>query len=433
MLIEFTLKNYTSFFEETTFSMQANNSEVLKKFNTFSSNGFGRLLKSAFVFGANGSGKSNFVKSALYMRSIIVSDLILQGRLLEDNNFFLFNTESINMPRGFEMIFVAKDDKMYKYGFEFQKGEIVSENLEYKSKGKKPVVLFSRKSSNFEDITLSEQMKDVEIFKKNTRPDTLFLYWGNAGNNKFARNVFEWFGNLQIFDATNSNSLVNITYDYIKKNEHAKSKVLEFIQKADFDIVDFDFKEIEDEQNIKLLKKIARKNIFENTAVTKKLEFTTQRALYNESKEKIAVVECQSHMESLGTLKLFSLAGAVLSTLENGNVIFLDEIDSNLHPNLVRYVVELFNSISQNANNAQLICNTHNALLLEEAIRIDQIYFVEKDERGASSMYSLDEFKGATKNNQLMEQYLIGLYGATPKTRRFLPLKEPVLQPSLLD
>jgi AAA15 family ATPase/GTPase len=102
----------------------------------------------------------------------------------------------------------------------------------------------------------------------------------------------------------------------------------------------------------------------------------------------------------------------------------VDEIDSRLHPMLVKFLVMMFNSISKNPKNAQLICTTHNVLLLDEEIRRDQIYFTEKDEYGVSTLYSLTDFKGVRKESKLLKQYLLGAFGATPKIRDFFAIKK---------
>ena len=93
-------------------------------------------------------------------------------------------------------------------------------------------------------------------------------------------------------------------------------------------------------------------------------------------------------------------------------IVLIDEIDARLHPSLVRHLVMMFNSLSQNPNNAQLICNTHDVTLLDEDIRRDQIYFLEKDEYGVSKLYSLCDFKGIRKDSKILKQYLLGVYGA---------------------
>jgi AAA15 family ATPase/GTPase len=120
--------------------------------------------------------------------------------------------------------------------------------------------------------------------------------------------------------------------------------------------------------------------------------------------------------ESSGTFKFFSLTGPVLDALEHGYPLFIDELDSKLHPNLVCKLAELFNSTASNPHNAQLIFNTHDTNLLSSGLfRRDQIWFTEKDRYGAASLYSLSDFKSEVRRTENFESnYIQGKYGAIP-------------------
>jgi AAA15 family ATPase/GTPase len=136
----------------------------------------------------------------------------------------------------------------------------------------------------------------------------------------------------------------------------------------------------------------------------------------------------QKH-ESAGTQKFFSLTGPVLDVLESGHVLVMDELDSRLHPNLVCKLVALFNSKEHNPNNAQLLFNTHDTNLLAEGnFRRDQIWFTEKDRFGAATLFSLADFKGVRKQDNLEANYIRGKYGAIPYLGDFnlLPTLLPV-------
>ena len=125
------------------------------------------------------------------------------------------------------------------------------------------------------------------------------------------------------------------------------------------------------------------------------------------------------NLESKGTQKLFSLLGPLLDTLEKGRILVIDELDSRLHPLLTMELVKLFHS-KFNKKNAQLIFASHDTNLLRKDIfRRDQIWFAEKDEFGASDIYSLVEYKinqaTAVRNDASFEKdYLLGKYGGVP-------------------
>jgi hypothetical protein len=118
--------------------------------------------------------------------------------------------------------------------------------------------------------------------------------------------------------------------------------------------------------------------------------------------------------ESEGTKKLFALAGLLVSTLRNGRVLVIDELDARLHPTMTREIVSLFNSREANPNHAQLIFTTHDTNLLDNRLfRRDQIWFTEKDRLGATHLYSLAEFR--IRNDEAFERnYIRGRYGAIP-------------------
>ena len=124
--------------------------------------------------------------------------------------------------------------------------------------------------------------------------------------------------------------------------------------------------------------------------------------------------------ESLGTRRLFAYGGPLLSTLKNGCVLFVDELDASLHPRMLRALVTIFHDPKLNPHHAQLIFNTHDITLLDSLIfRRDQIWLIEKDRSGASHLYSLLEFS-PRKDEALAKGYLQGRYGAVPFVRENL-------------
>jgi hypothetical protein len=118
--------------------------------------------------------------------------------------------------------------------------------------------------------------------------------------------------------------------------------------------------------------------------------------------------------ESEGTRKLFAFMGAVLGTLKRGGVLVVDELELKLHPLITQTIIELFNSNESNNNVAQLIFTTHDTNLLNNRyFRRDQIWFVEKSNRGSSHLFSLAEYK-PRKDASYSKDYVLGKYGAIP-------------------
>ena len=118
--------------------------------------------------------------------------------------------------------------------------------------------------------------------------------------------------------------------------------------------------------------------------------------------------------ESEGTIKYFSLAYPIIDALDNGKRVIVDELDSKLHPLLVRKIIMLFNSSTTNPKGAQLLFTTHDTYLLGAGLlRRDQVWFTQKDGLGATSLYSLAEYK-VRSNAAFDRDYINGRYGATP-------------------
>ena len=127
--------------------------------------------------------------------------------------------------------------------------------------------------------------------------------------------------------------------------------------------------------------------------------------------------------ESDGTIRLLYCLVPLLQALELGGVVAIDELDTSLHPLLVRRIVEVFqsprNNPARSGNPLQLVFTTHDTSLLldmETVFRRDQIWFVEKDADQASRLFSLAEFKTEDGLNHSLA-YLHGLYGALPLLR----------------
>ena len=404
-----------SFYGDNIFTMKSNADNKFRELNTANTQ-YGELIKSAFVFGANGSGKSNFIRAIDYMKKVVLSELSNQSRMIVDIENFIFSDASDDIPSVFEVEFIS-DGLLYEYGFELLHGEVNKEFLYKKTKRKTPV--FNRTSPDFKDIALSKDMDNVKELTKNTRRDTLFLYWANGGNNEMAMSVYRWFEKLKIFDMEDTNRLLAATINYLENNKHGKDNVLNLLQKADTNILDFNFELTEENEQNEFINKALKKSYAEKMQPIRTVSVTTKHNYYDANWNQINELNTPVFFESAGTKKLFEIAGPIINALDHGSVVFIDEIDSRLHPMLVRFLVMMFNSISMNPKNAQLVCSTHDVLLLDEDIRRDQVYFTEKDEYGVSKLYALSDFKGVRKESKLLKQYLLGAFGATPKLQDY--------------
>lgn len=416
MLIGFSFKNFASFKEETVFSMLASKGTEFMETNSFES-GNDRLLKSALIYGPNGSGKTNWIKALGFMQEMVFESVINKN-ILKKNDIFKFYDKSNLEETTFEVSFM-QSGIIYEYGFSILNDQIVEEWLYRKVKRRSS--LFHRTSPDWKDIKLSGDMKKAEKIKDFTRKDSLFLTTATMFNIEITEDIIRWFSNLYIL-GVNFNTPA-LTLKYMENSYKNKSKILEQLKIADLGIQDFNY-EVEDldsnDHHLEEFNEDIPRNIKIDINVKhRSVDLNTSHYIYDNNKNKVNEIELSflKH-QSMGTIKLFEVLGPILDTLEKGKILIVDEIDSRLHSGIVTYILGLFNSIDKNPKNGQLICNTHNVLLLDEEIRRDQVWFVQKDKYGESELYCLDDFNDVRKDDLKLKKYLLGVYGAIPNMDR---------------
>ena len=391
MLIGFSVENFRSFLGEASLSMIATSDKTHRMFNVIPAF-HNDLLKNILIYGANASGKSNLISALYYMQKMISSSIDVQTEHIKTCQVFTFREDAKNLPTKFEISFLL-DGVVYDYGFDILNAQISREYL-YK-KAQRRTLVFERTSPEFDTIRLSSDMVDVEPLKKNVRRDVLFLSWAAYTNNALAIKIVDWISTKMVILGTSGQN-VGLNSDI---NDLAKS----LIRKADNDILEMKWHSSTD----LIVKTQSKKELFSTHNVYGE-DWTARHTID---------VPFQDY-SSEGTKRIFELSDALSTALTESSVIVIDELDLHLHPALVRYLISLINSIESNPNNAQLICTTHDVLLLDEDIRRDQIWFVDKDEYSVSHLYALSDFKDVRKNSDLLKRYLLGVYGAIPDLNR---------------
>jgi hypothetical protein len=202
-------------------------------------------------------------------------------------------------------------------------------------------------------------------------------------------------------------------------------RIRELVRQADTGIEDLTREDLDNEQLLERLSVVGRqipqelRFLIQQQASAKAIVRTIHRKFGGGNSPAGEVEFDLSTEESDGTRQFFGLAGPFLRTLGEGAVLVVDELDAHLHPLLTRQLVALFNS-SANRKNAQLIFATHDQGLLDrKRIRRDQVWFVEKDAMGASSLFCLDEFRGVRKDDNFEKEYLLGIFGGVPRLGDF--------------
>ena len=421
MLLEYNFKNFKSFKDLNTLSMIGVKSFKEHEPNNIIKIDNEKILKSAVVFGNNASGKSNLVKGLKLMKEVVKSsfrDALLEKESTLQIEKFLLNTETENLPTLFEVIFIYENIK-YRYGFEIGSNVIEKEWLYYTFNKETP--LFIRENNKF-SINKTSFKEGINLDEK-TRDNVLFLSLVAQFNGQVSNKIIKWFNNVNFISGIHDKGYGLYTTNKLKNDKNFykwMSLILNHLEISNITIeeVDFnekEFKNIIDKANDEKLKKfIIALNEFKEDD-TKKIQISTWHKKYDSNNLLIDTIPFDfEKQESEGTKKFINLLGPWYDTLINGKTLVVDELDSRLHTQLTKNLVQLFHK--HNKNSAQLLFTSHDVNLLDKDIfRRDQIWFVEKDQFGASQLYSLADFKAESvrKTSSFSKNYLNGKYGAT--------------------
>jgi AAA15 family ATPase/GTPase len=422
MLIRFEMENYRSFYDKVCYVSEsrnkASNSE-LHYLNTFDNDRTKEnYVKSSLLIGKNAGGKSNFVYGFKDFILMMINSFRRTEQIKQVQPFRLIpNNEK---PTSFLCEFLEQDN-WYRYQFMVRQNKVVSEKLE--TKVSSWTTIFERQSPEFESIQFPNKYKSqFAKLIEHTKENVLFLSVLFQFNVDFVVDIIEYFATNYTVVTPNSiyrNHGVTDTADIIRDEKHIlRDRVLDFIKQSDFGISDIHAK-VETIEKNEVFEKI-RAFIQENDLgpIDTPEEFVS---LYFEHGVFDSLSDCKgsyafdSDFISDGTNRMVSLAGAIFYTLHIGGVLVIDEIEHKLHHLLVKRIVDMFNSIDINDKNAQLIFTSHDLLLLEEDIRRDQIWIVDKDECNKSRMYNLLDIPGVTKRTNILKQYLLGIYRGLPE------------------
>jgi len=412
MLLEFSVENFRSIRDKQTLSMVASQSDK-KLFDSHliatGVRGAPNALKSAVIYGANASGKSNLILGLNYMRAVIAeSSSIKPGHKFNVKPFLLDkHSASHEVPTSYEVTFIVHNIR-YQYGFSMNLERIIEEwLLAYPSP--KPQAWFYRKyDSQNEEYTYefsSYFTGRKKLWQESTRDNALFLSTATQLNSEQLTPIFNWLTNELVVSPSGEGNSFDFTTSLLNEPSK-KTSIQNFLVSADISI-----------SNISTVqRKGFRQTIHFNSdgevdssAAEQELELPQ---FTHQTTHETATFELVD--ESLGTQKLFSLAGPLLDILEKGRVYVVDELHNSLHPLLVKHLIELFHNSDTNPNNAQLIFSTHDTSLLNSKVfRRDQVWFVEKDESQATTLFPLSDFS-PRKGEALEKGYLSGRYGALP-------------------
>ncbi len=436
MLLEFTIQNYKSFIEETTFSMIAAPKQSGLDYSicekTVGQEKF-KVLCSSVIYGPNASGKTNIIAALDTLCSIV-----LRGNINNEETRKYPNPASSSLelipnkkyitpePVKFSIKFVM-GGKLFFYSIELDLGvfldeayerQVLLETLEINNK-----TIFVRKQSRLEIIDIDEISKNISetvlnnpdgaenIAEDGLNPDELFLSNGFKViySQSIVKEIHNWFSQkletichadiLEIennFPGNKSNTV------YVEKTLNEAAKIFGINSNALGYVVS------------------------ENTSKAKLC------SLFNDLNNENKAVPIDL-FESYGTIRFVNLFPIIAKAIATGGILVIDEFDASLHPMALMSIINIFHNDNININHAQLIFNTHNPIFLNKNLfRRDEIKFVERDDEDhSSSLYSLSDFgtsgkDGVRKGDDYMKNYFVNRYGAI-KDIDFTPVFEYLL------
>lgn len=422
MLVEFRLGNFRSYAAEKRFSMVAGTGSELPT-NTMTVEGFERhpLLRSAAIYGANASGKSNLVRAFGFFRHFVLrsSESRPEGDPIPVQPFML-EPVLAKKPTELELTFLL-DGIRHQYGFVVSQERVYEEWLTVYPKGK-PQEWFHRtlnaKGKADWSWSRTHLRGDKLQLAERTRDNALFLSVAAQWNHPQIKPIYHWF-RTHLRVVSRELNAMTYTRSQLLKDMAFREWLTAVLKAADVDISRVIAKESKiskDQFRFPTETPDEMKKYFTEMFLDElKVEVRTARRLAGSGRE----IEWDLDQESDGTQRMLELLGPIYDVLTRGAVLIMDELDTSLHAYITRELVQLFNRAESNPGNAQLIFTTHDTSLLDPTLfRRDQVWFTAKDAAGATDLYSLQDFS-PRKGEALQKGYLVGRYGAVPVLKRF--------------
>lgn len=426
MLIQFSVENYRSIKTEQILSLVKNSaSEMPDNFFHPNSPNTPELLTTAVIYGANASGKSNVFKALACMIDIVKHSFQKPIDEPIDVEPFKFDPKTRYQPTTFELVFVVNllvDGEIKpvraEYGFSLDKSQVYEEWLSVYPKGREQTWFHRLFDDEIGEYTWQESSHfkgNKAIWKDSTRKDQLFFSTAVALNSEQLQPIFfKLMAEIHIIAEDRIGD--KLSKDIYKEHEDAKKLVISLLQQINIDVVDIVFKT---RNSVQLsipdfVPEKYRKEILEGFQNDVDVFFVYQDNQGN-------LIEMDLNDESDGTQKIFEFSIFLFTTLRMGYTLVIDEFNKSLHPDLVRFLVKMFNS-ENNTGHGQLIFTTHEtSVLRKDLLRRDQIWFCEKKQQKETIVYPLTDFSPRKSDREdLEEAYLHGRYGGKPNIQAFI-------------
>ncbi len=410
MIISFSLQNYRSFKERQVLNLHMEQGDELPQ-NIATPDKEKRIsvVRTAAIYGANASGKSNLIRGMLVaLHLIITSHKFDRNSDIPYYEPFQLDDKTSNASVEFELDFVVNGIH-FRYTFAYTDKEITFEELAFYPSNKEAILYTRKKGENIDQIILGGLLKGKRR-KIAFLPNQLYLSVA-ANTEGSPQLVCDVWNEINLHMSVNLNSIIRAWPSNLLLGSIEGQKKLLYFLKA----VGTGIEELSVEKNDERLIAAMYNSLptSDRMLVMEAKEFSI-RCGHRNSKNEMVYFDLDN--ESMGSARFLWMAGHIYYALKYGQILVIDEINNSLHPQLVEFLIELFNDPEINANNAQLIFTTHDVTLMNPSyMRRDQLFFVDKNEEGVSELYALDEFSEVRKDTPFAKWYMQHRFNATPK------------------
>lgn len=414
-IVELKIKNFRSYKEENSFTFEALDDEFKEENIITVSLNDGRtlrLLKSAAIYGANASGKSNVLWALKVLNLLVLNSRNFPVGMEIPYFPFLFSEESRNQNTEFTLDFIL-DGNLYQYYIAYNKQCFEEEKLICLHESGADLVF--AKTNGGTNLTIGPAWPSTALDMKGVQllPNHLLLSELAVKPQNKLQDIYRFFDMLEVeVIVDNINLKANneqVAKEILKSNDSKLfGQLKQLLRIADLGVDDVDMIRRGDEE-FKFpdyVPQDTKKQFIEDN----RWEFRVMHKTQDGGKMAMPIYE-----ESVGTQNLFSLGAKILSVLEKGSVLVYDEMHLAVHPKLFKLLVKLFHSPISNPKNAQLLFTTHDTTVVSDnMMRADQIWFTEKNETGESVLYSAQDFNEMKIVVPFEDWYRDGRFGAVP-------------------
>lgn len=421
MLVEFSIENFRVFHTRQTLSLVVDSNASGQSHNSVIKTGFSvapDVHHQAGIFGANGAGKTSLVAAMSFMRHIVQDSFSESPDDLICEEPISFKFEEESNPSVFELVFID-NDTLYEYGFSITRQKVLEEWLEARSvKAEEATCVFSREY----DPTIVNDYKwyfdpdyidfGIEYWPEVTRPNALFLSVAVRLNLKSLKNIYHWITKQVIF----VNSLTLPLYRLqaarlIRSEEKYKTKFIEYLRRLDIEIDDIIVNELKNVEGLSFVNKLESLNGKQLAQLQTGKTYEIFLVRLDKERKRINI---PLEKESTGVGVVFDMGGVVLTSIEKGQTVVVDEMNNGIHPLAFRELISMYDDTENCTNSAQIIFTSHDVTIPDyEIIDRDQVWLIERDSDQSSSLFSYSDTED-NSSTPFYKKYFQGQFGAIP-------------------